>query len=230
MKILNLASKLSFESKNLLQKYSKDEILTISPLVDEGLENSEFIKCEIGSISYVLALLAQKVCNDEYFLSLDTGFLSGESNVGEEEIEEICEFLQDCELVILDKNIIKTHQDYKNNEGFLAILQEKFGFDIIDLDGNFIKCEICDFSNLKELENYDGSVVFKHLNDLNFIGGKYFCMVAKIKDGDEVQITLKNQSVKRKFILDEKLKGTIAFLGLEGFDDYNFEVAKISRI
>lgn len=77
-----------------------------------GSEN--LIRCEIGSISYVLALLCKYTLNldDGYFGSLDEGFLSGECNVGEEEFEELGEWLKDAQNIIIDSSFF-THPDSK---------------------------------------------------------------------------------------------------------------------
>lgn len=229
MKVLNLASILSLQAPNLAKKYENDEILTISANDDE-LGNSEFIKCEIGAQSFVLAMLCAKFDEREYFANLDIGFLSGESNVGEEEIDEIFEFLSECELVIVDENLITSHSDSKNIESFLKLLQDEFKFEIINLQGEKVALNLSELTELKELEIYDGAVVFKHDKDDKFTGGNYFCMVAKIKNGDEVVIKTKNLEVKKRFELDENLKGTIARLGLSKFEGYNYEVAKISKV
>ena len=87
-------------------------------------------------------------------------------------------------------------------------------------------------SPLKEPENFDGAVVFKHDTDERLIGGRYFSMVAKIKDGDRVRIKTPHLNLEKEFILDEELKGTIALLGSggQGFGGYNFELAEISKV
>ncbi|CZE46070.1 hypothetical protein [Campylobacter geochelonis] len=230
MKILNLTSVLSFQARWLSQKYKDDEILTISPIDDENLSNNTTIKCEIGSEPYVLAMVCQLISDDEYFGGLDTGYLSGESNVGEEEAQDIVEFLDECELLIIDENLTSYHPDASNLKAFLAFLVGKFGMKVINLKGEEIVFEKSKFSELKELKNYDGAVVFEHSLDRNFVGGKYFCMVAKINDGDVVKIKTPNLECEAKFKLDLNLKGTIAFLGLENVENYSYEIAKISKV
>ncbi|MBQ7270553.1 MAG: hypothetical protein IJR18_02585 [Campylobacter sp.] len=229
MKILNLASILSLQAPSLAKTYANDEILTLSANDDDAIEG-EFIKCEIGAQGYVLAMLCAKFDEREYFANLDIGFLSGESNVGEEEIDEIYEFLNGCELVIIDENLLNSHNEAKNIESFLAILQEEFKFEIINLKNEKITPNLNELTELKELEIYDGAVVFKHDKDDKFIGGNYFCMVAKIANGDEVIIKTKNLEIRKKFELNANLKGTIALLGLDKFNGYNYEVAKISKV
>lgn len=221
MKVLNLIPNFSFKG------YENAEILSISPFSEKL---GESVKCEIGAISYVLAMICEKISNDEFFKGLDVGFLSGESNVGEEEIDEILEFLKECEILLIDQNALKFHTDRQNIENFLAILAKNFNLKILDENAQEIDLKISKFSELKELENFDGAVVFEHNKNLDFIGGNYFSMIAKIKDGDEVEITTKSQKERRIFKLNENLKGTIALLGVSKLENFSFEVAKISKV
>lgn len=230
MKILNLSAKLSFQSPNLFDKFANFEFLTISPIDDENLENCKFIKCEIGALNYVLAMLCAKFENNEFFTNLDIGFLSGESNVGEEEIDEIYEFVNLCDLIIVDENLLRFHKDAKNIESFLGILQNKFNLKIINLKNEEISPKIMPLSELKELDEYNGTVIFKHTQNSEFKGGKYFSMVAKIQNNDKVIIKTKNLNLQKTFILDENLKGTVAFLGVDEIFDYNFELAHIIKV
>ncbi|NLY03324.1 MAG: hypothetical protein GXZ15_00530 [Campylobacter sp.] len=220
MKILNLISYISFQSPELFEKFKDDEILTISPLTDPNLDN--FIKCEIGSLSYVLAMIASEISTE--FSDFDTGLLSGESSVGEEEIPEILEFIKDLDYVLIDENAIKFHADKVNMEHFLNLIAKDA--QILGLNGSKIEFKNTKFNELKELQSFDGAVVLKHTKNLNFVGGPYFSMSSKLKDGDEVEIS----GVKRVFKLDKNLKGTVALLGVESVNSYIYEVAKFSKV
>ena len=156
--------------------------------------------------------------------------------MGEEEIEQIAEFLQGgCDALLIDDALIKTHPDAENIKAFLSLIAAKFGVKILSLRGERADLgaqERVNLSPLKEPENFDGAVVFKHDTDERLIGGRYFCMVAKIKDGDRVRIKTPHLNLEKEFILDEELKGTIALLGSggQGFGGYNFELAEISKV
>lgn len=231
MRVLNLTGILSLQSDAIFSKFKDAEFLTISPLEDARLDQSAFIKCEVGSQSYVLALIAQKTSKDNDFLSsLDTGFLSGESNVGEEEIEAIGEFLSQCDVVIVDESLIHKHPDARNNENFLAFLQNIYKFKIINLNAKELNLKFEEFTPLKELVIFDGTVIFEHSQNDEFRGGFYFSMAAKIQDGDEVNIKTPTLEIRRKFILDRDIKGTVAILGVSEVINYNYEVAVITKV
>ena len=235
MKILNLASLLSLQAPTLAASLKDAEILSVSPLQDPHLPG-ELIKCEIGAQSFVLALICAGFCDEPYFADLDLEYLSGESSVGEEEIEQIAEFLQSgCDALLIDDALIKTHPDAENIRAFISIIAAKFGVKILSLRGEQADLgaqEQANLSPLKEPENFDGAVVFKHDANDKLIGGRYFSMVAKIKDGDRVRIKTPHLNLEKEFILDEELKGTIALLGSggQGFGGYNFELAEISKV
>ena len=235
MKILNFASLLSLQNPALAASFRGAEILSVSPLQDPHLPG-ELIKCEIGAQSFVLALICASFCDEPYFADLDAEYLSGESSVGEEEIEQIAEFLQSgCDAILIDDALIKTHPDAGNIKAFLSLIAAKFGLKILSLRGERAElgtASALNLSPLKEPENFDGAVVFKHDADDKLIGGRYFSMVAKIKGGDRVRIKTPHLNLEKEFILDEELKGTIALLGSggHGFGGYNFELAEISKV
>lgn len=235
MKILNLAPLLSLQAPTLAASLKDAEILSVSPLQDAHLPG-ELIKCEIGAQSFVLALICAGFCDEQYFAELDLEYLSGESSVGEEEIEQIAEFLQSgCDALLIDDALIKTHPDAENIKAFLSLIAAKFGVKILSLRGERADLSAqgrVNLSPLKEPENFDGAVVFKHDADERLIGGRYFSMVAKIGNGDRVRIKTSHLNLEKEFILDEELKGTIALLGSggHGFGGYNFELAEISKV
>jgi NADH-quinone oxidoreductase subunit G len=83
---------------NMATKKQRAQFIYMHPMDDEALKNkyTQFVKYEAGSEEGVLALLAAyliKNTDDEtiekYINDLDIGYLSGESSVGEEELEEI---------------------------------------------------------------------------------------------------------------------------------------------
>ncbi len=105
-----------------------------------------------------------------------------------------------------------------------------------------------------DIESYDGLVVYicnpnrqkniftnlcKNLKcDNHLEGSQQFSVAAKIKDGDELTITIGSKKIIRKFKLNEKLKGTIGLLptfdmGFEGQEltnAYRFHKAKIVQV
>lgn len=236
MRILSLVNLLSLQAPKLAQKYKNDEILAISPLFDTKL-NAKFIKCEIGAISYVLALVVKFGYEkfgkkDEYFENLDEAELSAESNTGLEEIDEIVKFLQICDEILVDETL-QTHPDKENISCFLQKISEIFALRVVSLEQNELKFSDIKPTNLKELSQFNGAVVFKfkckNLSK-NLTGGKYFAICAKITDGTKVEISTPSLKMERIFRLDESIKGTVAYLGVENLNSYCYETAQIRAL
>lgn len=207
----------SLKNKNLCEKIGANSI-NISCLEDKNLK-AQFYKCEIASLSFVLALLC-KLSDEKSFESLDEGYLSAESCFGEEEAREVLDFLKEAQYLIIDENA-SFHKDSENIQYFLYFLSLKYGLKI--LDSNELECDFkkARLHALKELDNYDGLVLFRaKLQDKNLHCSKQFLQIAKCKDQSQVQIWARDFTLKTKLCLDEHLQGTIGFLAYEntGFD------------
>ncbi|MEA2019989.1 MAG: 2Fe-2S iron-sulfur cluster-binding protein [Campylobacterota bacterium] len=82
---------------NIATKKQRAQFIYMHPIDDIALQNkyTQFVKYEAGSEEGVIALLASYLLSDmpeqykEYFDDLDIGYLSGETSVGEEELESI---------------------------------------------------------------------------------------------------------------------------------------------
>lgn len=227
MQIFNITPNLSFKNPDLAAKFHNASFLTLSPMEDEKLQNNIFVKCEISSEAYVLMMIASEICKD--LENEDIGFLSGESSVGEEEIEEIIEFLKDADLIIADENMLNFHKDKDNIKALLNLIASNFNLKVIDSYENKLDFNSANLGELKELDNFDGAVVYKHTKDDEFKGGNYFKIVSKVKDGELVTIKSKNLNITKTFKFDKNLKGTIAFLGVKNLDNYAFEVVKTHK-
>lgn len=158
------------------------EIVNIS-FFDDYNTKQTFYKCEAKTEAFVLALILSKLG----VMSLDDGFLSGECNVGEEEIDEIDffsisnvvlgEHLKDYddfdEIVILAKLLCKTIN------ASLYVGREKV-CDDSDVD---LEQAIKIANNLKS-KTCDGLYVYFCLDDDSLVCSEQFLIMSKLKDGD----------------------------------------------
>ena len=227
-KSLSIANLLSLSDRNLAKKIKEHEFKYISCIEDSELGGENLIRCEIGSISYVLALLCKyaNLSCDEFFNELDDGLISGECNVGEEEFEELGEWIKDVKNIIIDDSFF-THPDKDAIFWLLEILGKH-----VVLAGSEVKefANIKEVDELKELENFDGAVVYLNKNASDeIVGGVQFGIVAKAKDGDMLYLKAKDFSVKAEFKLDHSLKGTVAIFGAKEFDGYAFKQVVVSK-
>jgi len=124
-------------------KHRKAEIINFHPIEDDLLKPvvTKFVKYEVGSEEAVLALLANLFIKEkidrEWFEELDIGYLSAESSVGEEELEEILEKLKrqkrlgkDRKVLILGEDIY-THPRSENIAKLTALLERFGGFEVL---------------------------------------------------------------------------------------------------
>ena len=227
-KSLSIANLLSLSDKNLAKKIKEHEFKYISCFEDNELGGENLIRCEIGSISYVLALLCKyaNLVQNEFFDELDDGLISGECNVGEEEFEELGEWIKDVKNVIIDDSLF-THPDKEAIFWLLEILGKN-----VVLAGGEVKefASVKEVGELRELENFDGAVVYLNKNASDeIVGGVQFGIVAKAKDGEILNLKAKDFSVSAKFRLDPALKGTVAVFGAKEFDGYAFKQVVVSK-
>ena len=215
----------SLRHKNLCDKLKQSENLNISCLEDNKLNATPY-KCEIGSVSFVLALLA-KLAQSEKFADLDEGHLSAEACLGEEEGLEILEFLtKKAKFLIFDENLLR-HKDFKNIAFLMDFLCENFNLTLACSDESVKEIQGGEFSELKELDSFDGLVLCP-LKSENLLCSKQFLQIAKVQDGDEVEIKSKDFTLKSKIQVDENLQGTVGFLDFKpkGYDFVQVSIKK----
>lgn len=218
MKILDASPNLEFINKELFDSY--DEILRISPFGG--------IKCEIGAIVYILAIIAKNLGIKE-FCNLDEGELIAESNLNDDEVDEIMEFIKRADGIVIDENSLKFHYDADNLKILLNKIAKFLNIKIFDESGAQIEFDEKEFSSLKPLINYDGFVIFKHSKNLDFIGSDYFSKITKLSNNENIKIITKSGVIKRNFKIDDKISGIIGICGVDKVQDYAFEVIKFDR-
>lgn len=213
---------LSIKNPILNDNLKQSQNINISCLQDKNL-NAKFYKCEIASISYVLALLCMMIDKNK-FNDLDEGFLSAESCFGEEEANEVLDFLKNAKCIIFDENL-KFHKDFENIKFFISFLSKYFNLYVVNTKEDEQELKINDFKELLELDNYDGLVVFDCPSNDGFLHcSKQFLQLCKLKNESEVLVFNKDFNQKAKLFLDENLNGTIGFLN---FNNKNFNFLKV---
>ena len=123
------------------KRYST-EIVYLHPIENPLLQNTvtQFVKYEVGSEEAILAMIADKVVDKEklpkelkeFFENLDIGYLSAESNFGEEELEEIVKKMSFKEnfTLILGEDLYN-HPQSENLAKIAGIIQEYSPFNVL---------------------------------------------------------------------------------------------------
>jgi NADH-quinone oxidoreductase subunit F len=236
--VVVVGSMLSLDDKELLEEIKDCKVALVSILEDLPLMDSVefFSRYEAGSEEGVVAILAKELLEKvdlpedirEYFDDLDEGYLSGETNIGEEEIEELHVLIQDAinPLIIFGKDLFLNPR-VDNISKFINLMAKYNGVDVKCL-GKLTTSSL-HVEDIEELQSFNGTVVFEYNSTENrgfLIGSTQFAVAAKLQDTDSVEV--KNQ--KREFKLDRKLKGTIALMPSDTSEEsYRFEVVKITK-
>ena len=244
--IISLGTFFEDESlRNIVLNRAKNvNFVYMSPIDNHLLKDSynQFIKYEAGSEEAVLALLLNAFANHlddktkNYLDDLDLGYLAAESSAGEEEFEEANDLsFEASNRVLVVGDDIKNHFRVENIARLLGRVQKFTELSVIVLDEELEK-KIDHFENevledIDNLKSFNGTVVYEILADEKYlISSQTFLNIAKIKDGDHIEIFTKNQNYKRVVKLDTNLLGTIALLEVKEFSkDYRYKQAKIEK-
>ncbi|AJC91448.1 hypothetical protein [Campylobacter subantarcticus] len=219
---------LSLKNPSLCAKLSQSKNYNISCIEDKNLK-ANFYKCEIASVSFVLALLCKMSIENE-FNELDEGYLSAESCFGEEEALEILDFLKEAKCIIFDENLYQ-HKDFENIKYFLEKLCHKFNLLLICSNENEENLQIQkSFTELLELDNFDGTIIMQTpLKDKELHCSPSFALIAKVKDEDKIILKINAQEFTTMVKINHDLKGMVALFNYKS-TDFAFSKAQVKVI
>lgn len=186
------------------------------------------INYEVGTEEGVAILLAYFLCKNpseklkSIFKEIDIGYLSAETNIGEEEFAELQDFICNKTINILLTSDFLSHPCSSN---ILAIISE------ISLEPNIL-CFIdqplpkkCD-----SLPESNGIVLRVTQGHLSLIGSSQFAIFTKLFDGDTPTIIHQDFCIQAPFHIDPNLKGTIGILSIPDiFTKYPYQQVQIKR-
>lgn len=236
--VVIVGGNLSFDAPELLDEIKESKIALISVFEDLNLMDkvSFFSRYEAGSEEGVIALIAKELLKDKeldnniksYFNDLDEGYLSAETNIGEEELEELHVMINKASkpLIIFGKDLL-LHKRSSNISKFINLIEKFSNIEVMFLEElSNVEGEL---EEIEELASFDGTVVFKYKSekDQNLLfGSAQFAVAAKLQDGDDIIVC----DSDRKFVLDKKLKGTIALMPTSKEDGkYRYKAVKITK-
>ncbi|MDD2886769.1 MAG: hypothetical protein PHY66_03130 [Aliarcobacter sp.] len=208
---------------------------------------SQLIKYEVGSEEGICALLLNSFasnCDEKtnnFLDDLDLGYISAESSAGEEEFEEALENSQNTKVkTLIIGNDLINHERVENIVKLLAIFKKYSDFNLVvlneELEKKIDSCEDFDLEELEELKSFNGTLVYKLVDEQNseLIASQTFANIAKVSNGNEVFVISKNEKIKRVLKIDENLHGTIAILKVkideDIFNGYEYKQVKIEKV
>jgi len=233
--------------KNALEKACKKgaNFIYMHPIDNFALKDfyTQFIKYEVGSEEGICALLLDtfaKNCNEKtknFIENLDLGYISAESSAGEEEFEEAYRVYENSNYkVLIVGDDIKNHERVENIIKFLANIKEYTDFEVLvlckDLQEKLNSCKNFDLEEVEELKSFNGTLVYSLIGkeETNLLVSKTFANIAKLNDGENIEIISKKEIIKRVLKIDENLTGTIAILNTQNdLKEYKYQQAKIQK-
>ena len=197
-------------------KREKAQVAYLHPIEDKRLQNivTKFIKYEVGSEEGVVALLANLLIEDapdeikKYLDDLDIGYLSAESNVSEEELDELKALMwkkRKFSLVVGED--IYNHPEVENIATLLALIEKYSKFDLIAIPpasnslGVALICEL-------EKEPKGKVVGYNSLGD--FVVGSL--------DGVDLELPALNQQEGTMTNIDKRVVPTNPALPFRGYE------------
>jgi len=253
--IITIGSRITADNSSIgkyikrMQDTKKADFIYMHPIDDISLQDkyTQYIKYEAGSEEGVFALLSFFLIKNapqdiqEYIDDLDIGYLSGESSIGEEELEVLVENLKDKkEILLLVGDDITNHKYFENIAKFIRVLDLYTDMNIVLLNENTqIDLSLKSIpDDVDDITTYNGTVIYPiNTKDDILKGSASFAMAAKIKDGDIVSITTDTVSVQKKFLIDASVRGTIALYPIIDIEkeqkilmNYRFKQVKIQRV
>ena len=234
---------------NKMIKNEGCDFVYMHPIDDVSLQDkyTQYIKYEAGSEEGVLALLSQflivnaPVEYKNYLEDLDTGYLSGESSIGEEEFELLAENLANKkEITLIIGDDITGHKNFENISRLIRVIDLYTEMNVVLLNSDIV----IDLSvksvpeDVDTINTYNGTVIYTvNATDNILRGSNSFAMAAKIKDGDTINITYDKFTIKKKFQIDTSVRGTIALYPIVDTEQekvmlsgYRFKQVKIQRV
>ncbi|MBE0491583.1 MAG: hypothetical protein IBX44_04985 [Sulfurospirillum sp.] len=226
-------------------KTSRDQkIILLNTMEDSKIVDGLDLLCryEVGAEESVLALLVKylfaqdldDVALQNYFDALDDGYICAECNIGEEEFATIADMVHGSKKIsfIVGKDL-QVHPQSENIQILLEILARSSKICVTNLLGEtYVKSNRLPCA-LQELKSFDGTVVMRYVSstDLDCLfGSNQFAIASKSKPNESILIHSKEGVLQKTFVLDEKLKGTIALMPVaKEAVSYRYEVVKITK-
>jgi NADH-quinone oxidoreductase subunit F len=236
------------ELKNKVLKSTKNgtKFSYMFPIDNASLKPfyTQFIKYEVGSEEGICALLLDtfvKNCDEktiEFIENLDLGYISAESSAGEEEFEEAKKSYENSNSkVLIIGEDIKNHERFENIIKILSLIKKYADFKFIILDESVEKsinsCSDFDLEEIEELKSFNGTLVYSLVGaETDFLlASQTFANIAKVKDGEHINIISKNETIKKVLKIDENITGTVAILNTKNEpNEYRYKQVKIEKI
>jgi len=198
-------------------RHNGAKVVYMHPLEDALLQNTvtQFVKYEVGTEEGVLALLAQTLIVDKeltkreqaFLDGLDEGYLSAETNVGDDELAQMMkQFTRTkAKTLVIGKDLL-SHVRSENIARLVALIEKYSDFEILVVPSEVNTLGVSLIADLDE-----------DLDDKNVVGynAKGDFVVSAL--GGDLDVPALNQQEGTVVSIDKRLLPTNVALGFEGY-------------
>ena len=199
-------------------RHNGAKVVYMHPLEDALLQNTvtQFVKYEVGTEEGVLALLAQTLIVDQeltqreqaFIDTLDEGYLSAETNVGDDELELMKkQFLRSKSKTLVIGSDILAHERVENIARLVAFIEKYSDFKVLVVPTEVNTLGVSLIADL-DIDDHSENVVGYNAKG-NF--------VISALEGADLAVPAFNQQEGTVVSIDKRLLPTNVALGFEGY-------------
>jgi len=203
---------------NQASKKNKAQVIYLHPIEDTTIKNivTQFLKYEAGSEDAVLSLVAKELLKNsdlpedvaKYFEEIDDGYLSAESNIGEEEIEKMGKkCIKKRKFSFIVGSDLYAHKNAENIAKMLGLLEKYGNFEVTIIPPSVNTLGV---SLICDLDESIGEYVVGYNNIGNFV-------LSALEDEGDVNMPALNQQEGTFTNLNKKVVPTNVALQFDGF-------------
>ena len=199
-------------------RHNGAKVVYMHPLEDALLQNTvtQFVKYEVGTEEGVLALLAQTLIVDQdltkreqaFLDGLDEGYLSAETNVGDDELSQIQKQLirTKKQTLVIGADLL-AHDRAENIARLVALIEKYSDFEILIVPSEVNTLGVALVADLDVEEHTDNVVGYNAKGDF---------VISALGDGD-LDVPAFNQQEGTVVSIDKRVLPTNVALGFEGY-------------
>ena len=233
-----------------IQKYSSagKKVLYFHPIPREDFNRITYFQYEVGTEEGVSVLLLDRVLRSragesrdsaDYLKSLDFGYINSETNISEEECEELEDIFKNSKNIclIVGKDL-SMHDRAKNISRILGSVERDSDAKVA-IFPHFADSIKCDSESerlevVESLPEYNGSVICivnQKSDKPLLIGSPQFAIANRINSGDNIEIAFDSAKLECKFELCSSIRGVVGvWQTRDRFAGYRFKRATIKKV
>ncbi|MEN8147440.1 MAG: NADH-quinone oxidoreductase subunit G [Campylobacterota bacterium] len=199
-------------------RHNGAKVTYMHPLEDALLQNTvtQFIKYEVGTEEGVLALLAQTLIVDQkltkrelaFIDGLDEGYLSAETNVGDDELAlMVKQFMRSKSKTLVIGSDVLAHERSENIARLVALIEKYSDFSVLVVPAQINTLGVSLIADLDADETTDNVVGYNAKGDF---------VISALGEGD-LDVPALNQQEGTFVSIDKRLLPTNVALSFEGY-------------